>query len=451
MNCKEFITLATILLLRIPPAHAIEVAWSHRDLIIDSDVIVVATLTNTRGEMKYGWYVEEGDLQIERVIWGDMKPGDTLRLRWRNLPNIACPRTEHARRAGESLLWFLERDQDGTFSANTDQKVWPVEEVPTFIDSLAAYPYRILIPQFDIGGGATFAIHFRNATAEPLSVPTIHTDNARVTYGPGFDLKMKSRYAMGVEYPISVRPGSLIKDGTLARTVLATGDAVRVDVPFADMVDVTMPGGYWFEIVIDGCRIRQQLRIRSSWETSVERVQNSPGEMRFYIQALRKGEYAESAILMLEMKHTECNRLAYELMSLSDSLATSSRTRLMRLISWLDIPPEDKMDFYLGRTGDPSPEIRMSAGHGAGNILQSSTYRRDETVAVLLRMLDDEDFQTRRSVISTINNSRVTEALPSLRIIARHDPDEEIRRSAYWAIAVLEGRIPCKDRRIPQP
>jgi hypothetical protein len=444
--------LSTVLLsplTRLPPAHASELALSHRDLVTDSDVIVVATLRDTRSEMKYGLKVEDGILHVERVLCGNVKIGDALPLRWENFPSVACPRVEHGRHLHKSRLWFLTRGEEGVYRAGTDQRARPPDDVETFIDTLAAYPYRVVTPRYDLGAKAIVSIEFRNVTALPLSVPTVRVSDGRVTHGRGFELEFDPRYSMGVETPTDLRPGALTEDDRLERTTLAPGETRRVEIPFSDLISEMPVGLYRFDVRVDGRRTTHGIRVQTEWESAVDRVRNTPAEVPYHIQTLRSGgPFADSAIMMLRLKRIETARFADELMSLCDSLDTPLRTQVMNLITWLDIPSEDQMDFYLARADDPRAEVRASASNGIGILLQSSSYRREEAVAFLLTMLDDEDPMTRRGAIGTVNNARVVEALPSLKIIARNDPDEETRRSAWWAIDVLEGRQPCKDRRI---
>lgn len=430
-------------------AHAIEMSMSHRGLVTDSDVIVIAILEGTHGEMKYGRYVEEGMLRIQRVVCGDVKTGEMLLLRWSNFPGVVCPRVAHGQHTNKSRLWFLKRDTDGTYLAGTDQRSWPADEVETFIDTLAAYPYHVITPRYNLGDRVVVTIEFRNATASPLSVPTIRVLEGRVTYSNGFALVLHPAYSMGEEKPLTLRPGALERNARLDRTTLAPGERYRADVSFSDIVLNASAGLYRFDVRVDGRMTTHGVRVQSEWETACDRVRDTPEEFPFYIRTLRAGgPRADDAIRMLEVKRTETSRFADELMSLCDSLDTQPRWQVMRLIRWLDVPTETQMDFFLACIGDAAPEVRACAAGGIGQLVQSGAYRRDDGVAFLLTLLDDEDPMTRHGAVGTISNARISEGLPSLRIIARYDPDEETRRSAWWAIDVLEGRRPCKDRKV---
>ncbi len=455
----------TLLLSYAAPIRAIEMAYSHRDLVTSSDVIVVATLTNVDGQMKNGYFVEQGDLHVERVVCGDVKPGQVLVLRWQNFPNVACPRVEHGRRLGESRLWFLQRDASGVFLAGTDQRSWPVEEVETFLDTLAAYPYHVVTPRYDLGKAVIVTIEFRNATASPLSVPTVKVADGRVTYGDGFGIVFQPRHAYtvgrrpdknsgGFAIPASqssiecrVRPDRLQYDERLARTILAPGESVRAELSFSDILEEMPPGRYRFDVRIAGRRTSHGVQVLTAWETGVERVRDTPGELTYYIQTIRKGlPETDAALSMLRLKRTEAPMFAGELISLCDSLEAATRVRVMGIITWLDIPHEAQMDFFLDRVGDPAPEVHRAAVGGAGHLAQSGTYRRDEAAAWLMGLLDDEDPAVRGAVIGTISNARIAEALPSLRFIARYDSDAETRRAAWWAVDVIEKRNPCTGR-----
>ncbi len=428
------------------PAHAIEMAYSHRGLVTDSEVIVIATLRGTSGYMKNGCFIDEGILDVDRVVCGSVAPGDSLLVRWQNYPGVAGRGVSHYPNIGKSRLWFLKGDVEGVLRADTEQRVWPVDELETFLDTLAAYPYYVRTPEYAIGERVVITIEFRNATTSTLSVPTIRVANGRVVYGQGFNLVLKTGYSMGIETPVVFRPDVLTRDAHLAHTNLAPGETRRVDLPLSGLLTEMPPGLYRFNVHVDGHVTGHGVRVQTSWETGLDRVRGTPGEIPYYIQTLRDGDpESGSALMMLSLARKETARFADELMSLSDSLRTSMRLEIMRLIGRLDTPIEELVDFYLARIDDRV--VGAGAVFGASQMLDGGNpYRRDEIVNALLALLDDEDLATRLGAIGTVSNCRITAALPALRIIARYDPDEEARRDAWWAIDVLEGRMPCKDR-----
>jgi len=438
-----------LLLLHSVPAHAIEALYSHRDLITDSEVIVIATLKDLRSYMKGGLLVEEGYLHVERVVCGDVKVGDAPRLRWQNHPNVACPRVEHARNANQSRLWFLERDATGSLTANTNQRAWPVDELETFLDSLAAYPYHVVTPRYDAGDRVIVTIEFHNATVSPLTVPTIKLADGHVAYSRGFAMAFHPRYERMEPTPVVVRPGTLVQDDALERTTLAPGASYRVELAFSDVLEETPPGLYRFDVRVDGHRTTHGLHIRSAWETGLERVRGTSAEFAYHIQTIRTGRAGtDASIILLQERGSEGSFFANELMALSDSLETKTRLQVMGMIPWLNIPPDSRMDYYLERIDNPIPEIRAAAGGGVGRVLQdrSVDYRRDEAIALLMSLLDDENAIVRRAAVSAFWNAGASIALPSLKFFARYDGDLEIRREARRVVNAMEGRNPCSDR-----
>jgi hypothetical protein len=129
-------------------------------------------------------------------------------------------------------------------------------------------------------------------------------------------------------------------------------------------------------------------------------------------------------------------------------LETKTRLQVMGMIPWLNIPPDSRMDYYLERIDNPIPEIRAAAGGGVGRVLQdrSVDYRRDEAIALLMSLLDDENAIVRRAAVSAFWNAGASIALPSLKFFARYDGDLEIRREARRVVNAMEGRNPCSDR-----
>ncbi len=450
MRSTRRITQAALIvsLLSAVPADAIEMVYSHRGLVTDSEVIVVATLRGVTGYMKNGCFVDEGYLDVERVVCGNVATGDSLLLRWQNYPGVACPTVSHYSSVGKSRLWFLKRDATGVLRADTNQRVWPVDELEAFLDTMAAYPYHVVTPAYDVGERVVVTIEFWNATTSSISVPAIRVANGRIVYGKGFHLDLQPGYSRDAEIPLVFRSNVLIRDDQLAHESLAPGETMRVDLPLSELVVEMPPGLYRFNVRVDGRFTTHGVRVRSAWETGMDRARGTAREIPYCIQTLRAGApESDGAFSLLGLARTETSRFADELMSLSDSLTTQWRWQVMHLIGWLDIPIEDRVDFYLARINDPV--VHGSAVGGAGQMLQMGTlYRRDEIVAALLALLDAEDAGMRHSAVGTVSNCRITGALPALKIIGRYDPDEEIRRSAWWAIDVLEGRIPCKDRRI---
>lgn len=108
-------------------------AWGvfipRKELVKDSDLIVVGTLQSVSeyrtNEYDYG----EGKILINRVISDNtetartapLKPGDKIQLKWQN-PFISCPRVEHKRNENKEGIWLLKVQDDGTVRADYQER-----------------------------------------------------------------------------------------------------------------------------------------------------------------------------------------------------------------------------------------------------------------------------------------------------------------------------------------
>ena len=391
--------------------------------------------------MKNGYFVEEGDLNIERVLCGDVKVGDAPLLQWRNRPNVACPRTEHARHADQSLLWFLERDASGALTANTSQRAKPLDELEAYLDTLAVYPFHVITPIYDQGDRVIVTIEFHNATTTPITVPTVKVGDDGVTCSRGLSIAFHPRHYSGGSTPAVVRPDSWKEDEKLARTTLAPGQSVRATLSVSNLLGDMQPGIYWFDVRVDGRPSRHAVRVRSAWETGFERVRDTPAEIPYYIRSIRAGgPGAQGSIMSLQLRAREVSPFAGELMALSDSLDAPSRGQLISLLGHLDIAPDVLMDYFEDRLDDPTPEVRAAAASCVGRLLRDPKmqHRRDHTTALLMSMLDDENPQVRLFTVASLSSSNAIIALPSLRILAGYDDDRQVRKEAQRAVELLE-------------
>ena len=96
---------------------------SLKDLLKETDMIVVATLTNVTETTTNRVEYSSGTLVVGEVIRGNVKTGDRLQLRWENSSDIACPRIEHASQKGKTVIWLLQSSTNNTVSANYPGRV----------------------------------------------------------------------------------------------------------------------------------------------------------------------------------------------------------------------------------------------------------------------------------------------------------------------------------------
>jgi len=81
--------LTLIVMLALPCASS--AMWAYirlEELVQDSDLIVVGTLADIREYSDGGTDFGQGLIVVDRVIWGDAQPGDSLHLKWQNGTSI---------------------------------------------------------------------------------------------------------------------------------------------------------------------------------------------------------------------------------------------------------------------------------------------------------------------------------------------------------------------------
>lgn len=88
------------------------------DLVSDSDLIVVGTLRDVEESSHDGVDYGQGTIEVREVLWGQIKAGDKLTLKWQNSSAIICPRVEHRGNAGEKGVWLLTKGDKGSVEAD---------------------------------------------------------------------------------------------------------------------------------------------------------------------------------------------------------------------------------------------------------------------------------------------------------------------------------------------
>src|SRR4029078_9870564 len=100
------------------PSYAMWMLIPIEDLVQDSDLIAVCTLSGVSEHTKNGIDYAQGTILIDEVIWGSANGGDSLTLKWQNHSGLVCPRVEHRHRQGTKGIWLLTVEPDGTVRAN---------------------------------------------------------------------------------------------------------------------------------------------------------------------------------------------------------------------------------------------------------------------------------------------------------------------------------------------
>lgn len=112
-------------------------------LVEQSDFVVIGTLDSVKEWTKRRTDYGEGDIAVDEVLWGEVKPNTKLRLAWQNDSRIACPRVEHRPNAKKKGIWLLTRGEKGQVRADYPGRVVSLEQKLEIIKLLEARKKKI--------------------------------------------------------------------------------------------------------------------------------------------------------------------------------------------------------------------------------------------------------------------------------------------------------------------
>ncbi len=112
----------------VPAGFAKWASVSLKELLKETDLIVVARLTDvsevTTNSVDYG----SGTLTVTEVIRGSGKNGDKLRLEWSNATGLICPRVEHRGHKDQTLIWLLQSSTNTVVTADYPGRVLELKQ-----------------------------------------------------------------------------------------------------------------------------------------------------------------------------------------------------------------------------------------------------------------------------------------------------------------------------------
>ena len=111
--------------------------WGYleaQELLEETDLIVVATLSEASEITANGVDYGQGILKVERVVYPSSETEiESLLLRWRNRTNLGCPRIDPRPHAEQALVWLLTRSDDGTVRADYPRRMIQLAD-PSFLE-----------------------------------------------------------------------------------------------------------------------------------------------------------------------------------------------------------------------------------------------------------------------------------------------------------------------------
>jgi hypothetical protein len=217
-------------------------------LVQDSDLIVVGTLQDVSEHTSGGTDYGQGHILVREVIWGQVRPGDALLLKWSNLSGIACPRIEHRRRAGEEGIWLLtaeggyvEADYPGRFVEPGRRQ--QVER------TLARFPVSLRGSKYFVGPGEPllFAVVYRNFSRAPRFFPGVSVADGHLRLGAGSRLAVKADLG-GEERRLRLSRVMTKAHAPAAPVMVAPGGEHRVEINLRDLLDTEPVNGESYDL-----------------------------------------------------------------------------------------------------------------------------------------------------------------------------------------------------------
>ena len=202
------------------PCHARWASVPLDQLVMESDLVLVGTLGEvgeyTRGGRDYG----RGVILVNEVLWGNVRRGERLALRWENYHGIG-ERLNHRQEANRRLVWLLTRGEGGTVRADYPWRVLPLSHRAA-VAGLLSRP--VVIRQRERLTPRRLTLAFRNTARVRRSFPSFAYREGRLVLGAGAALRLyRLNYPSPGRAPVSRLPGRLVTDRALPNTSAAPG------------------------------------------------------------------------------------------------------------------------------------------------------------------------------------------------------------------------------------
>jgi len=229
----------------VSDGHAERAQLELLSLVNDGDLIVVGTLRHvreyTRDEVDHG----EGEVRVEKVLWGRCAEGDTLSIKWENGPGIHS-RVEHAHLQDTVGVWFLKATTRGTVSAthNSRQDVARLPEIERLIQthclrvSVDWQPKEVVCK-----------VVLRNPTPHPRRVPWFASEPGKLSMGPGARLALYDGVRSGA--PVLAPLDSMVVDPALMREVPGRSE-LRFETRLSGAYDLRPRTDYAVRVEVEG-------------------------------------------------------------------------------------------------------------------------------------------------------------------------------------------------------
>jgi hypothetical protein len=444
--------MLSIVLVLAADAKAMWRSLTTEDVAQQSDLIVIASLSNVRewtdNYVDYG----EGRLAIRDVVWGDVEPGDTLTIRWHNRSSVACPRVEHRHALLTNLIWFLTLEGNGTVRADHPDRKKPVAEFARVMEVLERYPYRVKLPRgFPPGEPVVAEIVFRNATNHTLKIPAIEVRAGVIEHASGVTIQLFRRGESNFDL-IDLPPEYITTRGDLPPVELEPGRTHAVSLPLSDLIGRGITGHYRFTF-----RIRRADEAVIHWVTlytarqaRMEAARERGEIVPYLIDVLEGDEEGDtlSALNQLRFIGRAASEAVPAIAAMYAGADGELKIHILGVLAWIDDDHERRLAFLTPLLVDPDPKIVRGALHGIRGTHFSKV--RDQALidayyAGVLPLLDRDD-DIRSAAVQSLFACKdaPVELRGKLADLVEFDHDENVRRGAQGVLNHWDGMNPCR-------
>lgn len=109
-------------------AHAMLAEVSTKELMEETDYVVVASLSNVKEWTKNGVDYGRGTLVISEFLSERRPDRREIVLAWQNPSELVCPRTSHADTKGTEFIWLLQKGKDGLVNADYPGRILSLKD-----------------------------------------------------------------------------------------------------------------------------------------------------------------------------------------------------------------------------------------------------------------------------------------------------------------------------------
>ena len=172
------------------------VEYPLSELVLQHDIIVRGKLEKIRKFSDGTFVYAKGLIRVAQTIFGDVKPGDELTLKWTYDPD-SIPSGDWAIDAYDEKIWMLVRQGHGEYAASY-QSSQELEELPQ-IESNLRNPLMLRFADSHTSPARPFTVSliYRNATNSTMTLPKLEARNDKLLLPPTASLDLCGDVAHG--------------------------------------------------------------------------------------------------------------------------------------------------------------------------------------------------------------------------------------------------------------